>query len=452
MSVIISQLPMGVLRANEGEQLTRASITLIFKSLCHETGGAALIWEQYSPPAARWCVSSGKGHRNRSYRRQTAAFFSGQLVWNAKNLCRTPNLPALLAAASFFLVTLSAEAVTFTSTRTLSGVNGLVSDGDTYNNTAGDWCLRIINSSNITVRNSTFTNCGRRVNATQSIYIENSSNITIDNNSFAHIGGGTLAFASPGRRTDNIKITNNLFKDRGLDYNPSSNQYWGAYVQFNGIKGAGNEVNYNQMADIPQLPHPDGPSCVQNYATNCMLPDVINLYESGGLSTSAPLLVVGNYIKNNSNWIAAAAIIIGDSAGTGNAGSYVTAQYNTVIDTAGVGIGIGGGSNSEILDNVIFGSSGRADSNVGLYVYKWRGSSDPAPCSGHSVRNNSVRWFNNEGFENPFYIPSTGGISCGSVDGFTNGDTNNWHANLNRCSKHVNTPAWRLDVDYAECS
>jgi parallel beta helix pectate lyase-like protein len=451
MSVIISQLSVGVLRANEGEQLTRTSITLIFKSLCHETGGAALIWEQHSPPATRWCVSSGKGHRNRSYRRQTDAFFSGRLVRSAKNPCRTPNLPALLAAASFFLVTLSAEAATFTSTRTISGVNGLVSDGDTFNNTAGDWCLRIINSSNITVNNSTFTNCGRRVNATQSIYIENSSNITIDNNSFAHIGGGVFAYASPNRRTDNIKITNNLFKDRGLDYNPSGNQYWGAYVQFAGVRGAGNEINYNQMADIPQLPHPDGASCVQNFAGGCMLPDVINLYESGGLSTSA-LLVVGNYIKNNTNWIAAGAIIIGDSAGTGNAGSYVTAQYNTVIDTAGVGIGIGGGSNSEILDNVIYGSSGRADSNVGLYVYKWRGSSDPTPCSGHSVRNNSVRWFHNEGFENPFYIPNTAGISCGSVDGFTNGDTNNWHANLNRCSKHANTPAWRLDVDYAECS
>jgi hypothetical protein len=213
-----------------------------------------------------------------------------------------------------------------------------------------------------------------------------------------------------------------------------------------------NEVNYNQMADIPQLPHPDGASCVQSSAGSCMLPDVINLYESGGLSISAPLLVVGNYIKNNSNWINAGAISIGDSAGTGNAGSYVTAQYNTVIDTAGVGIGIGGGSNSQILDNVIFGSNGRADSNVGLYVYKSRGSSDPVPCSGHSVRNNSVRWFHNQGFENPFYIPSTGGTSCGSVDGFTNGETNDWHANLNRCSKHANTPAWRLDVDYAECS
>jgi hypothetical protein len=360
-------------------------------------------------------------------------------------------LSARLAAASFFLVTLSAEAATFTSTRTISGVNGLVIDGDTFNNTAGDWCLRIINSSNITVKNSTFTNCGRKVNVTQSIYIENSSNITIRSNSFAHTGGGILAYASAGQRTDNIKITNNLFKDRGLDYNPSSHQSWGSYVQFNGIKGAGNEVNYNQMADIPQLPHPDGASCVQDFAGRCMLPDVINLYESGGLSSS-PLLVVGNYIKNNSNWRGSGAIIIGDSAGTGNAGSYVIAQYNTVIDTAGVGIGIGGGSNSQILDNVIYGSSGRADSNVGLYVYKWRGSSDPAGCSGHSVRNNSVRWFNNEGLETPFYIPSTGGASCGPVDGFTNGDTNNWHANLNRCSKHVNTPAWRLDVDYAECS
>jgi quercetin dioxygenase-like cupin family protein len=52
MSAIISQLPAGVLRANEGEQLTQAGTTLTFKSLGHETGGAALIWEQQSPPGA----------------------------------------------------------------------------------------------------------------------------------------------------------------------------------------------------------------------------------------------------------------------------------------------------------------------------------------------------------------------------------------------------------------
>ena len=52
MSGVISQLPAGVLRANEGEQLTQAGTNLTFKSLGGETGGAVLILEQQSPPGA----------------------------------------------------------------------------------------------------------------------------------------------------------------------------------------------------------------------------------------------------------------------------------------------------------------------------------------------------------------------------------------------------------------
>jgi quercetin dioxygenase-like cupin family protein len=52
MTIIPSNLPAGVLRANEGEQYTQLGTILTFKSLSHETGGAALIWEQQSPPGA----------------------------------------------------------------------------------------------------------------------------------------------------------------------------------------------------------------------------------------------------------------------------------------------------------------------------------------------------------------------------------------------------------------
>jgi quercetin dioxygenase-like cupin family protein len=52
MSAIIGQLPAGVLRAGDGEQLLQAGTTLVFKSLGHETGGAVLILEQSSPPGA----------------------------------------------------------------------------------------------------------------------------------------------------------------------------------------------------------------------------------------------------------------------------------------------------------------------------------------------------------------------------------------------------------------
>ena len=52
MSVIASNLPAGVVRADEGERHGVIGHTLTFKSPGHETGGAAFIWEIQSPPGA----------------------------------------------------------------------------------------------------------------------------------------------------------------------------------------------------------------------------------------------------------------------------------------------------------------------------------------------------------------------------------------------------------------
>jgi quercetin dioxygenase-like cupin family protein len=52
MSIIPSNLPAGVLRASEGERYAQMGSSIIFKSLSHETGGAAFIWENETPPGA----------------------------------------------------------------------------------------------------------------------------------------------------------------------------------------------------------------------------------------------------------------------------------------------------------------------------------------------------------------------------------------------------------------
>ena len=50
MSVIVSSLPAGVVRAAEGERHGVIGHTVTFKSPGHETGGGAFIWEIQSPP------------------------------------------------------------------------------------------------------------------------------------------------------------------------------------------------------------------------------------------------------------------------------------------------------------------------------------------------------------------------------------------------------------------
>jgi quercetin dioxygenase-like cupin family protein len=52
MSAIVSSLPAGVVRAEEGERHGVIGHTITFKSHGHETSGAAFIWETQSPPGA----------------------------------------------------------------------------------------------------------------------------------------------------------------------------------------------------------------------------------------------------------------------------------------------------------------------------------------------------------------------------------------------------------------
>ena len=53
MSVVLSsQLPAGIVRADEGERHGVIGHTILFKALGKELGGAAFVWETQSPPGA----------------------------------------------------------------------------------------------------------------------------------------------------------------------------------------------------------------------------------------------------------------------------------------------------------------------------------------------------------------------------------------------------------------
>src|SRR5919198_652392 len=104
--------------------------------------------------------------------------------------------------AGFFLLPSPASAASYTSTRTISGANGLVIDGDSYTASSGRDCLRIVNSSNITVRNSTFRNCR------DAIQLVKVNNITIEKNRIERVMRGIGSDASR-----QIVIQRNTFKN-----------------------------------------------------------------------------------------------------------------------------------------------------------------------------------------------------------------------------------------------
>ena len=99
-------------------------------------------------------------------------------------------------------------------------------------------------------------------------------------------------------------------------------------------------------------------------------------------------------------------------------GSHIVIRDNTFLSPGQVGIGVSGGTDIHVLDNVIYGAQ-RASSNVGLYV--WNQTS--GTCSGIEVAGNRVRWYTAAGAENPYWD----GSNCGAVAGVS---TNDWHAAL----------------------
>jgi quercetin dioxygenase-like cupin family protein len=52
MSIVVSHLPAGVVRAGEGERQGVIGHTVMFKTVGRELGGAAFVWEIQSPPGA----------------------------------------------------------------------------------------------------------------------------------------------------------------------------------------------------------------------------------------------------------------------------------------------------------------------------------------------------------------------------------------------------------------
>jgi len=171
-------------------------------------------------------------------------------------------------------------------------------------------CVRISGASNVTVRNSRFTNCYK------GIYAVNSSNVIVTNNEFeADLSG------------------------RGRNA-----------VQFDKVSGgyvAGNR------------------STVEIGATEAE--DHISMYKSNG-SASNPIVIEGNILIGGGPSRSGSGIMLGD-----NGGSWQVARNNILQDPGQVGIGVSGGTNITVVGNIV-SSSSHPWTNVGIYAWDWNGS------------------------------------------------------------------------------
>jgi hypothetical protein len=245
--------------------------------------------------------------------------------------------------------------------------------------------------NNVTISGLQFQNLGS--SHPNAIVIQNSSNVTVTANDFDNVIGAILAIDST-----NITVTWNRYRNIG-----------------DGTIGSGH-------SNFVQFGRTTGGYIAHNKGIGGKTEDIISMYQSQGASASSPIVIEYNHFEGTT-WTSdsGSGMMLGDSGG-----AHIVARFNTLLNPGQVGIGIPGGSDIHVTDNIIYGAQ-RPLSNVGIYVY------DYSPCSNEEVSRNQVKWYRYDGVENPDYNPG----ACGAVLGWDSIDTNNWHAPLDPATLKV---------------
>ena len=247
--------------------------------------------------------------------------------------------------------------------------------------------VRLTNCSNVTITGKQFVDV-----AGNAIVIENCDNVTITENDFSNNVGAVYVLNST-----NVKVTWNRYQNIG-----------------NGTIGGGrsNFVQFNKSV---------GGTIARNKGIGGNTEDIVSVYQSGGPDAAHPLLIEYNAFEGTT-WTSSSGsgLMLGDSGG-----AHIVARFNTFLTPGQVGIGVPGGTDIHVTDNVFYGAA-RASANVGVYV--WNQSA--GACASIEVARNQAKWFRADGVENPYWNAG----NCGAVAGES---TNLWSAPVDPKALHV---------------
>ena len=296
----------------------------------------------------------------------------------------------------------------------LSGRNGATISGVSITNPNGP-CITVTGSSqNIRIENSELGPClgGILVEGATNVTMDNlyihdmrsngnaidvtfSQNVAITNSRMEYVRTGIYALRSTGMRIERNRFLNVV--------GPLPR---GQFVQFNHVYGAGNRIFCNSG---------------ENVLGESYVVEAINLYDSFG-EANDPIQIVGNKIKGGGPSGSSGAILLGDAGG-----AYQVARDNIIVDPGQQGIGVGGGHDISVLNNLIYAKQ-QSFTNVGLYVW----NQDSSQCYNITVQGNQVNWTASNGTKNPSWDAG----NCGPVAGW---NSNNFSAAFD-ANALLNTP------------
>lgn len=201
------------------------------------------------------------------------------------------------------------------------------------------------------------------------IRLKKISDITISHSYFTRVSAGIL----PTRCGGPVLIEWNTGINIGRNF-----------IQLGRCKGAGIRIQNNTMK------RQEGP--LRNEAAD--VEDWISVYRSDGTKES-PIRVRHNRARGHGYSKSGSFIMLGDAGG-----SFQIAEENVGVNPGQVGIGIAGGHNIRVINNILY--SGKwEDSNVALYSADY---SSPFPCDAHVIKNNRSLWFHRTGKQNNLFI------------------------------------------------
>lgn len=190
-----------------------------------------------------------------------------------------------------------------------------------------------------------------RVSHVQGLYVTNSH--------FERVTAGILPTESRGP----VIIENNTALNIGRNF-----------VQLDQVKGERIRVRFNSMErDDGELR--EGAKDVEDW---------INLHKSEGLPRD-PAQVSYNRARGHGDSKSGAFIILGDGGG-----KYIVAEGNVGVNPGQVGMGLAGGRNIRINDNVMY-SKNSPVSNVAFYSAD---ITESDVCQYHTIQNNRANWEN----------------------------------------------------------
>ncbi|MBP1663186.1 MAG: hypothetical protein H6Q19_326 [Bacteroidetes bacterium] len=239
-----------------------------------------------------------------------------------------------------------------------NGKNDIIIEGiEIKNATTSSILLEACN--NVTIRNCRFASSPGYV----AIDLVDCSNITITNCEFESVATGVYALGCRG----NIKFMYNELKNA----NPNNLPNFGSIIYLNQCFGAGNEISYNIMENVPG----------QSNTIDCL-----SMYMSNGTADS-PIKVTNNWIRGGGPDPSGGGIMCADYGG-----SYYLIENNILVDPGQYGIAVASGHHITVRNNKIYGKQ-QSFTNVGLYA--WNQSGDE--CHDLTIENNKINYTNRDG-------------------------------------------------------